>query len=462
MGGGGDTTNVTNTGLGDDQFNTLTGNQAGISEQITTAGNAAKDQFSAFDTQLGNLGTSLGGLSANMLDRFTASDKAMSDSFGSVGTRLDTVDAANTQNFKTLQDLQGSTANLAGDVTQGFATTNQRFDTVDQATSGLQSSVDDGLAEQAKAFADTNQNIDTRFNDQNTGLTNAFTALDTGLTDAFGTTDANIANMQREVLTGQQGLGTNLDTVGSNLDTYYGDLSNRQTEIQAGQDEFKTSFDSYVDRYSDDTTLANQTRADLAAAQANATKSLRQDVGNFAQAAATGQAKLAESVDDVTNAVERNRAESNQGFIDQVGQMDQLSQKLVGGFQNLTQADIIQTRELANFAAAQTDLDMGMRENFQQLGSAFDDNGQLIRNSIDAQGNTISRAVDANGNLLLKSFDVTGREIGNKVININRSLSDLSNLRNVAGSNSRMGNLSPAMQGVVPTSGFMSPFAMTS
>ena len=102
-----------------------------------------------------------------------------------------------------------------------------------------------------------------------------------------------------------------------------------------------------------------------------------------------------------------------------------------------------------------------MRQNFQQLGAAFDDNGQLIQNSIDDQGNTISRAVDANGNLLLRSFDATGRSIGDKVVNINRSLSDLGNLTNVAGANVSMGNLSPAMQGAVPTGGFMSPFTTT-
>ena len=40
-GGGGDTTNVTNTGLGDDQYNTLTGNQDNIGTSIDTLNTTA-------------------------------------------------------------------------------------------------------------------------------------------------------------------------------------------------------------------------------------------------------------------------------------------------------------------------------------------------------------------------------------------------------------------------------------
>jgi hypothetical protein len=85
----------------------------------------------------------------------------------------------------------------------------------------------------------------------------------------------------------------------------------------------------------------------------------------------------------------------------------------------------------------------------------------LIQSSIDAQGNTITRSMDEQGNLLLRSFDVTGRAIGEKVINIRRSLDDIQNLQNVQGANASMGNLSPAMSGQVPVSGFASPFATT-
>jgi hypothetical protein len=116
---------------------------------------------------------------------------------------------------------------------------------------------------------------------------------------------------------------------------------------------------------------------------------------------------------------------------------------------------------MAQVASAQTDIDMSMRQNFKQLGNAFDDNGQLIANSIDEQGTTISRSVDEQGNLLLRSFDVTGGAIGEKILNVRSTLRDLQSVQNVQGANASMGNLSPAMSGNVPESGFASPFAQT-
>lgn len=120
-----------------------------------------------------------------------------------------------------------------------------------------------------------------------------------------------------------------------------------------------------------------------------------------------------------------------------------------------------QIRDIARVAAAQGDLSLQNRQEFKQIGDAFDDQGNLIRNSIDANGNSISRAIDTNGNLLLRSFDVNGRAIGDKVMNINKSLNQLAQLPYMAGANTSMGNLSPAMKANVPQGGFMSPFAQT-
>ena len=124
----------------------------------------------------------------------------------------------------------------------------------------------------------------------------------------------------------------------------------------------------------------------------------------------------------------------------------------------------IQTRDLARIASTQSEVDMATRQEFKQISDAFDDQGRLITNSVNDNGTSVARAVDENGNLLLRAFDAQGRQLGDRVININRSLATLSDLANVAGANSSMGNLSPAMQageGGVPTSGFMSPYAMT-
>lgn len=618
---GGSTTNVTNTGLGDDQYKALADNQVGISNQITTASSDAMDQFNSLGGRFDTLGTNLSGLSTTMLDQFKAANTNVNNLGTAMGGRFDNLDTMATQNRDAIGGVQQATDQVGRDVVGGFAQAEQRFNTIDQANTDLQNTVDTGFVDQAQAFSDLNANV----GDAATGLQNSmdtnFQATGAALQQAQTDIRADVANTQANVLGGQGDLANTLSDLGATQDIYFGATADAQDNLQAGQNEFRSSFDNYLQRYDTDTTLANQTRADIQTAQANAADRIREDLGNYAQATAQGQAGLTSQLNDVANAtgqellalgttveggfastaMEAQQAQQNlttrlgnvknllqqtgdtldaqtkaqyeslsnsfdaqgnliansidgqgntikrsmdqqgnlietkfsatgqqigqtatnvnqllsnaeqyqqqtmqgqqqlaqgidgrltnlgsaiddtgmrltqtmtqnqQGLMGQMdqnqaaamGQYDQLSQKLAGGFQNLNQADITQTRDLARIAATQSDLDMGLRQNFQQLGSAFDDTGNLIRNSIDAQGNTISRAVDANGNLLLKSFDATGREIGNKVININRSLSDLGNLNFVPGANISMGNLSPASQGSVPTSGFMSPFATT-
>ena len=60
-GGGGDTTNVTNTGLGDDQYQALADNQVGISGQISDSYADATKRYDAFDTRFNTLDSSVSG-----------------------------------------------------------------------------------------------------------------------------------------------------------------------------------------------------------------------------------------------------------------------------------------------------------------------------------------------------------------------------------------------------------------
>jgi hypothetical protein len=135
--------------------------------------------------------------------------------------------------------------------------------------------------------------------------------------------------------------------------------------------------------------------------------------------------------------------------------------KISTGFQLGNSEQMKQTRDLANIASGMSELDINMRQDFNQIGKAFDNSGQLIQNSIEENGNTISRAVDKNGMLLLRRFDVTGNALGDKVINLSRAYTNLNSISNMPGSNAAMGTLSPALTGSVANSGFMSPYATT-
>lgn len=665
-GGGGGDTNVTNTGLGDDQYQTLADNQAGISGQITTARDDAdaayQNIYSSFDQSQANqaaMADSIGtkgqtfdfsnfgdgvtmtnatdalrmaaglqeqdlsydvngdgvvdardgeGMMSNIVGldpstqntglykEFSDQTKAMTDQFGNViagqgdlnrtigqqalGTQnaisanLDTLGQNMGGRFDTLDTSVG---NVQGAVDQGFIDQGQRFDTLDTSVGGVQSAVDAGNAANTQGFADAADAMSTGFGDASTQLTNA----------------------QSAITEGQGGINDNLDAFSGRADTYATSQLQNQADLQSAQDGFQSNFDSFTERYGEDTELAQQSRADLATAQANQTDRLREDLGAYAQATATGQANLGTQLGDVAtgvgaefqnlgtaveggfsqagtdalaqqenlttrlgnlgdimtttganidantqqqyealsssfdengqliqNSITENgdtisRQMDDQGNIiatrfDQSGnQVDQVNmnvnemltqaenyqrdltgqlqsvgdglmsgqadltqqvgqnqtttnnavtdvqQAMNNGFQNLDGGQVAQARDLAKIAAAQTDLDINMRQDFNQLGAAFSDNGELIRNSIDQQGNTISRALDNQGNLLLRSFDVTGKELGNQVINVDRALSNLSRLQTMQGGNASMGNLSPAMSSAVPTSGFASPFATT-
>jgi hypothetical protein len=423
MGGGSDTTNVTNTGLGDDQYQVLADNQVGISDQITGTSAEAANRYDQFDTRFGTLDSSLAGLSTDMLDQFQNSNAAMNTNFTNMGGRFDSLDTSVGANNQAIGGVQSSIEGVGTDVTAGFADTQNRFDTVDQANQNIQDNVATGFTDQAQAFSDVQGAMVANTSDIRGDLTENFAETNTALSQAQSDIEGGIQDTQSNVLQGQRGLATDLSDLSTTNDTYFGTLATGQENLQAGQDNFQTSFDTYVDRYSDDTTLANQTRSDLQQAQATGFDATRQSIGVMGNAVSEGQQQLVNT------------------FMNESGQIDT--------------ALINQARDLADVASTRTDVDMGLRQNFQQISTAFNGQGQLIPNSVDGNGNTILRQMDDNGNLMLRAMDPRGRGVGSKVINLNDSVRQLRGLTLQSGGNGQMGQLSPA------SSGFTSPFTTT-
>ena len=460
MGGGGDTTNVTNTGLGDDQYKALADNQVGISNQVTGVGADAKAAYEKFGTRFNTIDGTLGGLSTTMLDQFKAANTNVNNLGTTLGGRFNSLDTATKQNNDAIGGVQQATDAVGRDVTGGFKQAQERFNTIDQANTDIQTSVNTGFVDQKQAFSDLNTNIGDATTGINDNLTTNFAATNDALANAQTNIRSDVTTAQSNILGGQGDLANSLSDLGTNQDIYYGATADAQANLQAGQDEFRSNFDSYVDRYATDTTLANQTRADLQTAQANSADRIRTDLGNFAQATATGQAGLSSQLDDTAQATGQGinalKSTVTGGFMSQ----DAAAKQSMGALANLDQRQVVQARDLARLASGQEGLDMGMRQNFAQLASSFDDNGNLIRNSIDAQGNTVLRQLDTGGNMMLQAFDPAGRELGRQVIDINRAMSDLGSIQNSAGSNG-MGNLTPASQGVTQAGGFATPYAQT-
>ena len=407
-GGGGKTTNVTNTGLGDDQYQALADNQVGISDQITSAREDATKRYDNFDNRFTTLDTSFTNLNDAMNNSFTNMNDLMSQYDTANQTRFDNVNTGLGANLSAIQGNADALGTLSSDVSGGFDTMGQRFNDVDQANADLQQSVNSGFEDQASAFNDLEGGMNSQFDAAQADRESQFAATNDALNQGMADTQQQLTDTQATVLDGQGNLASDLETLSGRQDAYAAQSLENQEGLQNTQDDFRTSFDNYVDRYSDDTELANQTRADTQRMLATGNEVLREDLGNYAQAAATGQQSLADqaaqNTESLATAMEggfQNTAQTSQNLRDVLsnqitdtsqgimanqdamantqgelaqGQLD-MANTVMQGQNNLANtfmtesgeidtALVNQTKNLAGIAATQTDLDAGMRDNF--------------------------------------------------------------------------------------------------
>jgi hypothetical protein len=420
-----------------------------------------------------NAGTAnISGIDPNTVDtglykQFSDQNQNLVDQFGNVMAGQGDLNRTIGQQAIGTQGAIGSQLDALGNTVGG------RFDTVDTNVGNVQGAVDQGFINQAQGFTDAQADRTTKFDDAATANSKLFSDTSDTLSKGFGDASTELTNTQANILEGQGTITDNLGTMSDTANAYADQALANQATLQQTADGFQSSFDTYADRYGEDQELAQKSRSDLATAQANQTDRLREDMGSYAQAAATGLDNVATGVGkefenlgaDVQGGFMETQNATAQAAANMNARADENAQSL--GDQsdnilaNLDAGQVTAARDAAAIAASQTDLDANMRADFNQLGSAFDNNGQLIKNTIDNQGNTITRAMDAQGNLLLKTFDVQGREIGGGMININQRLNDLDALSAKSGANVAMGNLSPPMSASVPETGFASPYTTT-
>ena len=463
------TTVVQNTGLGDDQYNQIQKNQGtlgtNLSEGFTKAGGKL-DTISGEVTGLGGrLDTATDGINTGLNSGFSNIQTLLDNYNKGMNTQFANVNTGVGNNATSLAANNQALGTLQTDVTGGFNQAGNRFDTLDTATGNIQGSVDQGFVDQAQGFSDAQADRTTQFTDSATALNTGFADTGAALQQGFGDASTQLTNTQTEVLGGQNSLQGSLDVMSDDATTYANQSLENQAAMQTNQDGFQSSFDTYAERYGEDTSLANKTRADMQLANANANQRLREDIGGFAQAASSQVDAVSQGLDSqlktLGNTVEGGFSEVKTDTQVVAEQAAGLESQFARGLAQLDSGQVTQARDLAKIAASQTGLDMELRQEFTQLGNAFDDNGKLIESTIDKQGNTISRAMDEQGNLILNSFDVSGQGLGTKTINLRTALSNLNNLQNQQGANASMGNLSPASSGAIPDTGFASPFART-
>lgn len=501
------TTNVTNeTGLGDDQFTTLSEGQEGISGQVTD-------------------------LSTNIDTRFDTVDDTLDSGFQGVGDQLDTVGdtlgTLGTDMSTGFGNVQADISGLGTDMTKAFEgqaeTINTGFDTlgtqVGNEASAITANVDTRTGELSdqigQGFTDASTAMNTGFTDLTDVVTTGNTALGDQLTatgDALGqqaeagfnAVTTNLDDAKAAIIAGQGDMTTLIEQYGGNLDAYATSLLEGQAAAQEQVGTLQTGLDEFASQYADDYTLAAQQRNELQQGIQGGFNQAAEQAGQIANAAATERMNLSQGLTDLGAGQSAIGDTIGSGFrgVGQairdsegniVGQTVQSAQNVdtairdaqgnvlaetanyvqdaegnIIGVQNKTFTRI--AKELAvgfddgsqESLAAKTDfnnrlngiknvlntqgdqLSDNLRDSYTKLSNSFDEQGKLIANSTDSFGNRISRAIDAQGNLLIATFNETGGKLDQQSLSINQMMGQMEQFGYRPGSNINMGTLSPA------------------
>lgn len=472
------------TGLDD----TVEGGFKETQDDIEAVGDSITGDFSAFeDTVTDSFDTEL----ANMYD--SLSEDLASQGVDINDVLLDAFDAQNQTldvNAKSLLDLGSQITGLDENMAASFDTVASAFDdqgnligqTVDEMGNVVTNQISDQgtlisnkFDTQGKLIGTTETNITDTLNAANEAQTNlqnqiagtlggAIDANAQALATGFDAQNATLSDQGKQLLT----MGLNMDGLSDQQKAQMQEISGafdaQGNLIRTGQDAMGNTIQREMDangnmiqkKFDQQGNLIGETSLNVSDVMQGVNK-LNTISGQIEQGFGGVQQELSDQQGLMTEM-------NNQ----QVSQLEDTQNQIISGFDSTAGMMDTQVRDLAGVASQMTDLDMGMRQQFYQMGGAFSDTGELIQESVDQNGNTIRRSIDESGNLLLRAFDDTGTTIGQNVININKALGDLANIETMPGANLSMGNLSPAMQANprqgepnVPTSGFMSPFTTT-
>jgi hypothetical protein len=353
--------------------------------------------------------------------------------------------------------IENRIGSLEGTTNTGFADVGNRLDTVNTSLGGLESSVDTGFASMNDNFnditegqtgiqntlADVSGTMTNRFDNVDSTLDTGFTGVNDNINTQFDAQNQNLTDMSANILGGQTNLQTYLEGMSDRADTYYGGLSEGQANIMGEVGGLQTGLSNFRDAYDTNTTLANQTRAEL----------LDTVSGGFN--------RTREAIADNFGDTQRDIANVS-GQIDQQARQDQAGEQsiqrdfttaireLTAGFEAGTQDQAAAQQDVLNridtvkqvLSTQSENLPEDIRRQYTQLAQSFDQNGRLIRESIDSQGTVTRRAMDNQSNVLLAQFNQQGDMLGQSMFNMNSLLKQMDQL-GYTGMGRQPGDLAP-------------------
>lgn len=434
-GGGGDTTNVTNeTGIGEEQYNTLKGGQDSIMgananyyADLAARNDIDRQSSANYYTDLANRSnaeraeTATG--FANMTTLQAADLDANRNYYADLAGRNDADRQASAARFDSLAARSDA---LSGKVD---ARADQLTGTVGAGFADTQRALTSGFANQAadtrQGFADTQAAVRTGFDTTNANINTRFDAQGNAINEGFTNTSNKLDTMQTNVLGGQANIKALVEQYGGNLDRYYADLAKGQTDASQRLGGLQTNLTAFQKDQQRDNTIATQQRAQLADSVAGGFNAVTETIGKTADAQAN---ILGGRVSTLSDKVDQQGQQTQQNF-------SQVARDLSQGFVNNSAEGQQSRAEFINklntvrsvLSDQNANLDASTRAQFSEISQAFDENGQLVAKSIDDQGNEINRAIDGQGNLLVSRFDKQSGQITQQGINLNDTLNNVDN-----------------------------------
>ena len=416
-------TTTVDGGLSDEQYGKImsgigSSSVAGVDGADGTAATGLYNEAGIIGNNLGTgfagIGTRLDGVNTNATANRDAVTANTNTGFTNLTALLNDYNTAQNQRFDATDTGLATNAtginNLQTSQDTGFGAMGDRFDTVDQANTTLQSDVATGFQDTGTSLSNMNTSMDTQFSDAQADRGASFADARTNMETGFQEVGDTLATNEAARAAGINSLAGDVDAFSGRADAYATQSLQNQDTMMGNQDGFVSSFDDYVDRYTDDVELAGQGRAEIQRANEGMNNQLRGDLGAYAQASSIGQQNL-----------------SNQ-FAAQQGGFQQTNQDTADIYGGIDAGQIVEGRNIARQAANIPSLDANMRMEFGEIGAAFDDNGQLIESTINSNGIRTNRRMDDRGNLILDQFNQQGQGIGRMNINIDQSINNLRSL----------------------------------
>jgi len=320
--------------------------------------------------------------------------------------------------------IENRIGSLEGTTNTGFADVGGRLDTVNTNLGGVQSSVDTGFADVGQKFNDLGEGqtgiqntitdmggaVTERFDTVDSTLDTGFAGVNENVNTQFDTQNQNLTDLSANVLGGQTNLQSYLEGMSDRSDPYYGGLAEGQAGIMGGIGGMQTGLTDFRENYDANTTLANQTRAELLDTVTGGFNQTRETISDSFNDTSRDINNVSGQVDEQARRAAASAPVTAQEFTQTIRE---LASGLDAGTreQAAAQNDVVQRLDTVKqvLTTQGENLPDDIRQQYTQLAQAFDQNGKLIRESIDAQGVTTRRAMDNQSNVLLANFDEIGR-----------------------------------------------------